>query len=193
MHVGFYEKRDLKRVIDTVAPGPVVLIGSSLGAAVAIQAAVDIPRVTGIVAAEAFSDLRSIATVILRASAAAARGVLLLSRAFRVDGSAWPLRSRQRQRCQCARGRCAFPSCSFTAPTTWTRHRRTRGGIPGGAAGTEASRARTEGGHNQSLNSPAIWDDIDRSAGRARYDTIIGSCRTSPRISSANCRYSRPS
>lgn len=59
---GFFEKQDLRRVIDTVKAGPVVLIGGSLGAAVAIQGAADDPRVSMVVAAEAFSDLRTIAT-----------------------------------------------------------------------------------------------------------------------------------
>ena len=58
---GFYEKRDLKRVIDSLPAGPVLLIGSSLGGAVAIQAAVGNERVVGVIAAEAFSDLRTIA------------------------------------------------------------------------------------------------------------------------------------
>jgi hypothetical protein len=58
---GFYEKRDLRRVIDTVG-GPVILIGASLGAAVELQEAADDPRVRGIVGAETFSDLRTVAT-----------------------------------------------------------------------------------------------------------------------------------
>jgi pimeloyl-ACP methyl ester carboxylesterase len=59
---GFFEKQDLHRVIDTAGPGPVILIGSSLGAAVALQEAADDPRVSAIVAAETFSDLRTVAT-----------------------------------------------------------------------------------------------------------------------------------
>ena len=58
---GYWEKRDLKDVIDQVGPGPVVLVGASLGAAVALQEAPDDPRVVGVVAAEAFSDLRTVA------------------------------------------------------------------------------------------------------------------------------------
>jgi pimeloyl-ACP methyl ester carboxylesterase len=58
---GYYEKQDLHRVIDTIA-GPVVLIGASLGGAVALQEAADDTRVTAIVAAETFSDLRTVAT-----------------------------------------------------------------------------------------------------------------------------------
>ena len=59
---GYFEKQDLHRVIDTLAPGPVVLIGTSLGAAVALQETADDPRVSAVVAAETFSDLRSVAT-----------------------------------------------------------------------------------------------------------------------------------
>jgi len=59
---GYFEKQDLRRVIDTLAPGPVVLVGTSLGAAVALQEAAGDPRVVAVVAAETFSDLRTIAT-----------------------------------------------------------------------------------------------------------------------------------
>jgi uncharacterized protein len=59
---GFYEKNDLRRVIDAVAREPVVVIGSSLGAAVALQAAAEDRRIHAVVAAESFSDLKTIAT-----------------------------------------------------------------------------------------------------------------------------------
>lgn len=59
---GFFEKQDLRRVVDTIGSGPIVLIGTSLGAAVALQEAADDPRVTAVVAAEVFSDLRTVAT-----------------------------------------------------------------------------------------------------------------------------------
>lgn len=58
---GFYEKHDLARVIDTLEGGPIVLVGSSLGAAVALQAAAVDRRITAVVAAETFSDLRTVA------------------------------------------------------------------------------------------------------------------------------------
>ena len=58
---GFYEKRDLQRVLDVLESGPVIVIGSSLGAAVALQAAAEDRRITAVVAAESFSDLRTVA------------------------------------------------------------------------------------------------------------------------------------
>jgi len=58
---GYFEKDDLHRVIDTLAPGPVVLMGTSLGGAVALQEAATDKRVSGVIAAEVFSDLETIA------------------------------------------------------------------------------------------------------------------------------------
>lgn len=59
---GYWERRDLARVVDTLPSGPVILFGTSLGAAVALQHAATDPRVSAIVAAETFSDLRTVAT-----------------------------------------------------------------------------------------------------------------------------------
>jgi uncharacterized protein len=59
---GFFEKQDLGRVIDSIDHGPVVLIGTSLGAAVALQRTADDRRVSAVVAAETFTDLRTIAS-----------------------------------------------------------------------------------------------------------------------------------
>ena len=59
---GFFEKQDLHRVLDTVDSGPIVLIGASLGAAVALQEAAADARVTAVIAAETFADLRTVAT-----------------------------------------------------------------------------------------------------------------------------------
>jgi len=80
---GYFEKQDLHRVIDTLAPGSVVLFGTSLGAAVALQEAADDPRVSAVVAVETFSDLRTVATE--RAPRFFTAGVI--ERAFEVAGA----------------------------------------------------------------------------------------------------------
>ena len=59
---GFYEKLDLRRVIDQVGADYVILIGHSLGAAVALQTAAIEPRIRAVVAASSYADLRTIAT-----------------------------------------------------------------------------------------------------------------------------------
>jgi pimeloyl-ACP methyl ester carboxylesterase len=59
---GFFEKQDLHRVLDTVGPGPIALFGTSLGAAVALQESAGDSRVRTVIAAETFSDLRTVAT-----------------------------------------------------------------------------------------------------------------------------------
>jgi pimeloyl-ACP methyl ester carboxylesterase len=77
---GFFEKEDLRRIIDTIPPGPIVLLGTSLGAAIALQEAAHDPRVSAIVAAETFSDLRTVATE--RAPAFFTKGII--RRAFQL-------------------------------------------------------------------------------------------------------------
>lgn len=58
---GFHEKRDVARVLDAVGARRAVLVGASLGGAVALQAAAEDARIAGVVAAAAFADLPSIA------------------------------------------------------------------------------------------------------------------------------------
>jgi pimeloyl-ACP methyl ester carboxylesterase len=58
---GYYEKHDVRRVIERLPAGRIAIVGTSLGAAVALQAAAEEPRITGVVGAEVFSDLATIA------------------------------------------------------------------------------------------------------------------------------------
>jgi pimeloyl-ACP methyl ester carboxylesterase len=57
---GYYEKKDLSRVLDQLDGGPVIALGISLGAGVALQAAADDPRIALVVAVSSFSDLRTV-------------------------------------------------------------------------------------------------------------------------------------
>ena len=58
---GFYEKQDLQKVIDQLGVDNVILVGHSLGAAIALQTAAIEPRVRAVIASSTFSDLRTIA------------------------------------------------------------------------------------------------------------------------------------
>ncbi len=87
---GFHEKRDLSRAMDRLTGKPVVLIGVSLGGAVALQAAAEDRRIAAVVAVATFSDLRTVATerapfVASRASIEAALRLAEEQARFRVD------------------------------------------------------------------------------------------------------------
>ena len=57
---GFYEKEDLRRVLDRVDAKPIVIMGFSMGAAVALQAAAVDRRIGAVMAVSPFSDLRTV-------------------------------------------------------------------------------------------------------------------------------------
>jgi pimeloyl-ACP methyl ester carboxylesterase len=57
---GYYERRDVSAAIDAVGAPRAVLLGHSLGAATALQAAAFDDRVVAVVAASSFSDLDTI-------------------------------------------------------------------------------------------------------------------------------------
>ena len=56
---GFYEKGDLSKALDAHGIGEALVVGTSLGAAVALQAAPTEPRIRAIIAHAPFVDLRS--------------------------------------------------------------------------------------------------------------------------------------
>jgi len=58
---GFREKRDLSRVLDRLGVERALVVGVSLGAAVALQAAAEDPRIAGVVSVATFSSLQAIA------------------------------------------------------------------------------------------------------------------------------------
>jgi pimeloyl-ACP methyl ester carboxylesterase len=57
---GFHEKKDLSRALDVLQADTAILFGTSLGGAVALQAAADDPRIKGVIAQSSFSDLETI-------------------------------------------------------------------------------------------------------------------------------------
>ena len=57
---GFHERRDVSRALDAVGATDAILFGSSMGAAVALQAAAPEPRVRGVIAQSSFADLRRV-------------------------------------------------------------------------------------------------------------------------------------
>ena len=59
---GFFEKQDLRLVLDQAGVDRAILIGHSLGGAVALQTAAIDGRIQAVVAASTFADLRTIAT-----------------------------------------------------------------------------------------------------------------------------------
>jgi pimeloyl-ACP methyl ester carboxylesterase len=170
---GFYEKADLRRVIDAVADGPVVLFGTSLGAAVAMQEAASDVRVSAIVAAETFSDLRTVATerapfFFTRRSIDRAFTLAESQGRFRVEDVS-PVR---------AAARISIPVLlihgASDIDTPPAHSERVRAALKGPSQLLLVPGAR----HNESLNSPDVWsriDDLLRSPGVQRSrNTSLG-------------------
>jgi len=154
---GFYEKQDVKRVIDSLSSGPVILMGHSLGGAVAIQAAAGDERVAGVIAAEAFSDLRTIATE--RAPRFLPRPVI--ARTFRM--------AEERGHFDVASVSPVAAAASLGIPVllihgsddvdTLPEHsKRILAALRGPKQLLLVPHAR----HNESLNSHSVWGDIER-------------------------------
>ena len=152
---GFYEKHDLSRVIDQVDSGAVVVMGTSLGAAVALQAAAEEPRIAAVVAAESFADLRTVASerapwffdhaVVSHAFALAEqRG------GFRVDEVS-PVAAASRIRVP------VFVIHGVDDVETPPEHARR---IFGALAAGRRLRLVERAGHNQSL-TPAVWSEVE--------------------------------
>jgi pimeloyl-ACP methyl ester carboxylesterase len=154
---GYFEKSDLRRVVNSLPDGPVVALGTSLGAAVALQAAPLTPRLSGIVAVEVFADLNTV--VRDRAPFFVWEG--LLSEAFAV-----------------AERRADF-RVAETSPQAAARNVHVPVLLIHGANDTDTRLAHSQrvfdalvgqkrlvmvpgAGHNQSLRGASTWSEIDR-------------------------------
>lgn len=162
---GFHEKHDLRRIIDSAGGGPVILFGTSLGAAIALQEAADDPRVSLIVGAEVFSDLRTVALerapavlpswVIDRAFAIAEeRG------GFQIDEVS-PRAAAQRIRVPVL---LIHGAADRDTPPAHSQR------VLDALGGTKKLLLVEGAGHNESLRAPAIWDVIDQWIDRTRSE-----------------------
>jgi pimeloyl-ACP methyl ester carboxylesterase len=166
---GYFEKEDLRRVIRSLPAGPIMLLGTSLGGAVALQAAVIEPRVSAVIAAEVFSDLDVVARE--RAPFFLTRKIIV--RAFAVAEK---------------RGRFRI---SDVSPRAAAAHIRVPVLLIHGAADHQTRPAHSirvydalngtkrllivEGaGHNESLKAPAAWEAIDNWVAAAAANTAAG-------------------
>jgi pimeloyl-ACP methyl ester carboxylesterase len=57
---GYFERKDVSRALDAIGADRVILVGVSLGAAVALQAAAEDPRVAGVVSVSGFSSMEQV-------------------------------------------------------------------------------------------------------------------------------------
>ena len=153
---GFHEKQDLRRVIAALPPGPVVLFGTSLGGAVALQAAPGEPRVTTVVAAETFADL---ATVV-RDRAPRLTPDFLIRRAFRIAGERGGFDPEQVAPAQAA--------ASIRVPVLLIHGAEDRDTGPGHSRriydalpGEKRLIVVPGAGHGQSLSGPKVWSEIE--------------------------------
>lgn len=154
---GYFEKEDLRRIVDLIDHRPIVLIGASLGAAVAIQAASSDPRIEAIVAAETFSDLRTVASerapwVLTHDMITRAFQLAETSGRFEVDAVS-PERAARNVRVPVLLIHGADDR--ETAPAHSQR-------VMAALAGRKRLILVERAGHNQSLRQESIWAEIDK-------------------------------
>jgi pimeloyl-ACP methyl ester carboxylesterase len=153
---GFYERRDLRKVIDTLPAEAVVLMGTSLGGAIALQAAAEDSRIRAVVALESFSDLATVAAE--RAPAVMTRGAIrrALAIAERIG------------RFQVAEVSPADAARRLTIPVLLVHGESDRETPPSHSerifealAGPKRLLLVPAAGHNQSLNA-STWAEVER-------------------------------
>jgi len=153
---GFFEKQDLHHVIDTIRARPIVLMGTSLGAAVAVQEAAEDDRVSAIVAAEIFSDLRTIATE--RAPRFFSRGAIGRALDVAEDRARFDVDAVSPQ--QAAR-RLAIPVLVIHGATDTETVPAHSERVFAALRGPKRQIVVPGVGHNQSLTGP-VWQEIER-------------------------------
>jgi uncharacterized protein len=154
---GYFEKDDLRKIVGSVTHTPIVLIGNSLGAAIAIQAAAGEPRIAGVVAAETFSDLRTVARerapwILTEAIVARAFQLAEKSGAFEVDGVS-PERSATDIRVPVL---LIHGADDRDTPASHSQR------VLSSLAGPKRLILVEGAGHNESLRQEQTWVEIDR-------------------------------
>ncbi len=152
---GYYERRDLVRVLNTVEDGPIVLVGVSLGAAVALQTAAIDRRVSAIVSVDVFSSLRAIALE---------RAPFFVTRGMVRDAFA---RAEQDARFRIDDVDVVAAARSITVPVLLIHGEQDHETSPAHSTRVLAAlhgqkRLRLVPGakHNESLQTPAVWNEI---------------------------------
>jgi uncharacterized protein len=154
---GYFEKRDLARVIDAMPHGPVVLFGTSLGAAVALQEAANDSRVAAIVAVEVFSDLESIA----RYRAPRILPEFIIQKAFEIAETKGAFRIRHVSPVEAAESIHVPVLVIHGAADRDTPPEHSRR-VFSALRGQKRIILVEGAGHNQSLSQPAIWSELDK-------------------------------
>jgi pimeloyl-ACP methyl ester carboxylesterase len=154
---GIRERDDLRRVIATIPAGPVILVGSSLGAAVAVQTASIEPRVHGVVAAEVFADLRSVAAERGRRmglppwTVARALPIAEQRAGFRVDDAS-PVAAARLVKVPVL---LLHGAEDRETPPHHSKH------VYEALAGSRTLIVVPGAGHNQTLAAPGVWDRVE--------------------------------
>jgi uncharacterized protein len=153
---GVREKHDLRTIIDSLGAGPFVLLGTSLGAAVALQEAADDPRVSLVVAAEVFSDLETVA----RERAPALMPRWSVDRAFRIaeQRAAFSVAEASPER---AATRIHIPVLLIHGAADHDTLPRHSERVFAALAGPKRLLLVDGAGHNESLNQARTWNVID--------------------------------
>jgi alpha-beta hydrolase superfamily lysophospholipase len=170
---GYYEKQDLRKALDLLASRPIVVIGVSLGGAVALQAAAEDSRIAAVVSVATFSDIRTVATerapfVASRANVDAAFRLAEQQAGFNADDVS-PLRAAERIRVP------VFLIHGQRDRETLPRHSER---VLAALHGEKRLLLVPGAGHNDALR-PDVWTEIDAWLDRVLRTTASAARATS--------------